>query len=114
MNCQRNYPWYTGWQKDFATRDFEIIGIHTPEFPQEREVDRIREQVAKANFKFPVVIDNDSKNWNTWGNSMWPSVYLIDKHGNIRYWWYGELNWQGARGDQIMRRRIEELLAESY
>ena len=43
---------------------------------------------------------------------MWPSVYLIDKQGRIRYWWYGELNWKGAGGQKIMAQRIEELLAE--
>lgn len=44
---------------------------------------------------------------------MWPSVYLIDKQGYVRYWWFGELNWQGAEGEKMLRRRIEELLAES-
>ena len=61
---------------------------------------------------FPIVVDNDKKNWNAWGNSMWPSVYLIDKKGYVRYWWYGELDWQGAGGQKIMRKRIAELLAE--
>lgn len=43
---------------------------------------------------------------------MWPSVYLIDKQGQLRYWWYGELNWKGAGGQKTMAKRIEELLAE--
>jgi hypothetical protein len=43
---------------------------------------------------------------------MWPSVYLVDKHGRVRYWWYGELNWQGAKGEQFIRGKIEELLVE--
>jgi hypothetical protein len=43
---------------------------------------------------------------------MWPSVYLLDKRGYLRYFWPGELKWQGAKGDQWMRERIEELLAE--
>jgi peroxiredoxin len=90
-----------------------IIGIHTPETNSERNLEQLRRKVEEAKFKFPIVVDNDMKNWNIWGNSMWPSVYLIDKHGYIRYWWYGELNWQGAEGERIMRRRIEELLAES-
>ncbi len=61
---------------------------------------------------FPVVIDNDKRIWNAWGNSMWPSLYLIDKKGYVRYAWYGELNWKGAEGEKIMRQRIEQLLAE--
>ena len=43
---------------------------------------------------------------------MWPSVYLIDKQGYVRYWWYGELNWQGAEGEKLLRKRISELIAE--
>ncbi len=60
-----------------------------------------------------MLIDNEKKNWHSWGNSIWPAVYLIDKKGYIRYWWYGELNWQGADGQTIMQKRIEELLAET-
>ena len=57
-------------------------------------------------------MDNGRQNWNAWGNSMWPTVYLIDKQGYVRYWWMGELNWEGAEGEQLFRRHIEELLAE--
>jgi hypothetical protein len=39
-------------------------------------------------------------------------VYLVDKKGNVRYWWYGELNWQGSEGESFMRQKIVELLAE--
>jgi hypothetical protein len=72
----------------------------------------VRAKVKEADFEFPVVIDNDKKNWDTWGNSVWPSVYLIDKQGRLRYWWYGELNWNEAGGQNIMAAKIEELLAE--
>ena len=89
-----------------------IIGIHTPETQAERDPDRVRSKVKEAAFTYPVVVDNEKTNWNAWGNSMWPSVYLIDKRGNLRYWWYGELNWQGTEGEKIMRECIEELLAE--
>lgn len=89
-----------------------IVGVHTPETQSERELDRVRKKVKEASFKFPVAVDNEKSIWNTWGNTMWPSVYLVDKKGYIRYWWYGELNWRGAQGEPIMRARIEELLAE--
>ncbi len=112
MNCHRNYPWYRGWDESFRDQGLTIIGVHTPETEAEANADSVRGQVEKADFSFPVVIDGDKKIWDTWGNSMWPSVYLIDKQGRVRYWWYGELNWQGNNGEQIMRQRIEELLAE--
>jgi len=86
--------------------------VHTPESQGEHDVENVKKKVNEAEFEFPVLIDNQRRNWNAWGNSMWPSVYLIDKHGYVRYWWIGELNWQGAEGEKILRRRIEELLAE--
>ena len=89
-----------------------IVGVHTPETAREREVDQVRNVVTEEKFSFPVVVDNDKAHWNTWGNSVWPSVYLIDKQGRLRYWWYGELDWKGAGGQRIMGRLIEELLAE--
>ena len=89
-----------------------IVGVHTPETQGEREVDRVRKKVEENQMAYPIAIDNSSSNWTAWSNSWWPSVYLIDKCGGVRYWWYGELNWQGAEGEKIMRRRIEELLVE--
>ena len=112
MNCHPNYPWYRGWHDSFRDLGLKIIGIHTPETKAERNTEELRREIRKAGFKFPVVVDNDMKNWSTWGNSMWPSVYLIDKRGYLRYWWYGELKWQGTDGEKIMRGKIEELLAE--
>lgn len=86
--------------------------MHTPETERERDSQAVRAKAQEEKFKFPILIDAEKENWNAWGNSMWPSVYLIDKRGYVRYWWYGELNWQGAKGEEVMRQRIEELLAE--
>jgi len=89
-----------------------IIGVHTPESEGEHNLQTVEQKAEEAKFTFPILIDNERRNWNAWGNSMWPSVYLIDKHGYVRYWWLGELNWEGAEGEKILRGRIEELLAE--
>ncbi len=89
-----------------------MLGVHTPETASEKIVANVRKAVSDAAIESPVVIDNEHKNWSAWGNSMWPSVYLIDKNGDVRYWYYGELKWQGTDAEVIMRQRIEELLAE--
>jgi len=89
-----------------------IIGIHTPEGEGERNIESVQAKVKESEFTFPVLVDTNRKNWTAWGNGIWPSVYLIDKRGYLRYWWYGELNWQGNDGEKVMRQRIEELLAE--
>ena len=54
----------------------------------------------------------EKKNWDAWGNTMWPTVYVVDKRGYIRYWWMGELQWQGARGDKYIERLVDKLRLE--
>ena len=89
-----------------------ILGVHTPETEGERDVDSVRRKVKQHAIHYPVAVDNSHKTWQAWGNRYWPSVYLIDKGGFVRYRWDGELNWNDAPGEQLMRQRIEKLLAE--
>jgi peroxiredoxin len=112
INCIRNYPWYRQWHDAFHDKGVVLIGIHAPETSSERDLAHVRRKAAEEKFAFPVLLDVKSENWNAWGNSMWPSVYLIDKRGYLRHFWPGELNWQGNQGEKYLRERIEELLAE--
>jgi peroxiredoxin len=111
INCIRNLPHYNAWRERFDRDELVIVGIHRPETQKEYDVAEVRRKAAEAGLKYPIAVDNESRNWNAWANSVWPSVYLIDKSGFVRYWWHGELNWQGAKGDQWMRSRMAELLA---
>jgi peroxiredoxin len=113
INCIRNFPWYLQWHDTFQDKGVVLIGIHTPETDNERDSGNVRRKAAAEKFAFPVLIDGKQENWNAWGNSMWPSVYLIDKRGYLRQFWPGELNWQGNNGEQYMREWIERLVAES-
>jgi peroxiredoxin len=112
INCIHNYPTYREWQKELAGKDIQLIGIHTPETKSEHNVETLKSKLQAEELHFPVLVDNDKANWNAWGNSMWPSVYLIDKHGYMRAFWAGELKWQGATGDQQLRQTMDLLLAE--
>lgn len=111
-NCIHNYPTYREWQEQLAGKDVQLIGIHTPETQSEHNVETLKNKLKAENLRFPVIVDNDKANWNAWGNSMWPCVYVIDKRGYLRTFWAGELKWQGATGDKQMMKVIEELLAE--
>ena len=112
INCRRNYPHYKKWHDAYHDKGLTIVGIHTPEMDFDRNVNAIRAKAKENGLAFPILVDNDKKNWNTWTNHTWPSVYLIDKQGRVRSWWYGELNWDGVQGEQIMRQYIETLLAD--
>ena len=112
INCQRNFPHYKAWHNDYADKDLVVIGIQTPETPSERKLDRVSAAVKSDGMEFPVMLDAESSNWQAWNNTMWPTVYLIDKQGFIRRWWQGEMNWKGTPGEKQMRQTIEQLLAE--
>jgi peroxiredoxin len=111
-NCIHNYPSYRNLQQHFADSEVVMIGIHTPEVEVDRDVNFVRQKTTEQKLTFPILIDNDKSNWNAWGNSMWPSVYVLDKQGYLRHFWPGELQWQGNDGEKIVRERIEHLLAE--
>jgi peroxiredoxin len=112
INCIHNYPWYREWQTELDGQGVKIIGIHTPETKKEADNDALKKSLAEHELTFAVAVDKSKANWNAWHNTIWPSVYLVDKQGRLRYWWYGELDWQGAGGHKVARQKIDELLAE--
>jgi thiol-disulfide isomerase/thioredoxin len=111
INCIHNYPVYKYWQKKYAGNGVTIIGVHTPEFAEEAGVDRVRAKARANGLEFPIAIDTDSTIWNRWENHYWPSIYLIDKKGQVRYHWDGELHLENVEARQFAS-RIDELLAE--
>jgi hypothetical protein len=89
-----------------------VLGVHTPETQGEKRLEAVRKKVKENKMLYPIAVDSGAKTWRAWGNRWWPSVYLIDKQGNVRVRWDGELNWKGSDGETRMRRWIEYLLAE--
>ena len=112
INCIRNLPHYEAWHKDYADRGLVVIGIQTPETRTERIFERVAAAAKEAGIEYPVMFDKSNANWNSWSNTMWPTVYLIDKKGFLRRWWQGEMNWKGTPGEKQMRETVEMLLAE--
>lgn len=111
-NCVANFKHYRRWHDEWANRGVTVLGIQTPETASEREPELIKKAAEKEQFKFPVLLDLKSENWAAWGNTMWPTVYVVDQEGYIRFWWQGELNWNGAEGDKTIEQLIEKLQTE--
>jgi peroxiredoxin len=111
INCIHNYPTYRAWQEKYADREVTLVGVHTPEFRSEAPAERVRQAARVNKLKFPIVLDTGSRIWEAWGNRYWPSVYLIDRQGRVRYRWEGELHLDTAAGRRFAR-HIDELLAE--
>jgi peroxiredoxin len=112
INCIHNLPIYQAWYDDLPKDKVVILGIHTPELASERDFVHLKQAVKQRGLKYPVAMDLRAKTWNAWGNTMWPATYVIDRHGDVRAWWSGELRWNGAEGDKILRRRVDELVSE--
>ncbi len=112
INCKHNLAYYGQWRKQFAGRGLQVIGIHTPETEPERDVASVARKVSELGITYPVLIDEKGSNWAAWQQRCWPTVYLVDKKGRVRFAWEGELEYQGAGGNARMIQLIEALLNE--
>jgi peroxiredoxin len=112
INCIHNQQHYRSWHEKFSEKGVTLIGVHTPETEGEKDIDALRQNAKAKKLKYPIVMDAGAQTWKTWETQWWPTTYLIDKNGVVRYRWDGELNWRKAKGEAIMRAKIEELLAE--
>ncbi|MGE0482982.1 MAG: redoxin family protein [Gammaproteobacteria bacterium] len=110
-NCYRSFPWLKALERRFEGRGFRVIGIHSPEFDRERELDRVRAKIDEFGLTHPVMIDNDLDYWRALGNRYWPAFYLVDRKGRVREVFVGETHVGDAQAARI-ERRIEALLAE--
>ena len=112
-NCQNNLPVYRRWHKQFAGKEVVIVGVHTPETSSEHISSNVVRHVREFKIDYPVLLDQSGNNWNRWQQRYWPTVYLIDKQGKIRFRWVGELNYGGREGEAQMAQHVEELLRET-
>jgi thiol-disulfide isomerase/thioredoxin len=112
INCKHNLPAYSRWQKQFAAKGVLVIGVHTPETEAEHNLANVIRKVKELGITYPVLVDSARENWKHWQQRMWPTIYLIDKRGMVRYGWEGELEYQGAGGEAKMTRLIEALVKE--
>lgn len=111
-NCVANFKHYKRWDESLKKKGVAVVGVQTPETSAERDPAKVIAAAQREGFNFPVLIDLEEKNWKAWGNTMWPTVYVIDRKGYIRFWWQGELNWQGATTDKKIETVVDQLLKE--
>jgi thiol-disulfide isomerase/thioredoxin len=109
INCLRSAAWVKKVASEKSDRGLVVVGVHTPELPQERDVSNVRNAVRKLGIEYPVMIDGDYSYWNAMGNRYWPAFYLIDTDGRLRSTAIGEMHIGKARALQL-ERMIDELL----
>ena len=107
INCLRTIPYIKAWAEKYKDHGLVVIGVHTPEFAFERDVDNVRRAVSDLKIGYPVAIDDDYKIWRAFDNEYWPAHYFIDAQGRRRYHHFGEGDYDGSE------RVIQRLLAEA-
>ena len=90
INCLRTLPHVEAWYRKYHRDGLVVVGVHTPEFPFEKEAGNVDEAIASNGLTYPVVQDNDYGTWNAFANQYWPAKYLIDARGRIRFVHFGE------------------------
>jgi thiol-disulfide isomerase/thioredoxin len=94
INWLRQLPYVRAWAAKYAEHGLVVIGVHTPEFSFESNVDNIRRAVIDMNISYPVAIDSDYAIWSAFANHYWPALYFADAQGHIRHHHFGEGEYQ--------------------
>ncbi len=90
INCIRTLPYLEAWYRKYHRDGLEVVGVHTPEFPFEREAANVQRAIGDFGITYPVVQDNESATWDAYHNQYWPADYLIDARGRVRLVHFGE------------------------
>jgi thiol-disulfide isomerase/thioredoxin len=105
-NCRNTLPFVKQWHERYRDQGLTIVGVHSPEFDSERNVDEVRKEVASLGIRFPVLTDNDYETWRAYKVEAWPTLFLLDKQGRVRWSHVGEGAYDQAE------QTIQKLLAE--
>jgi thiol-disulfide isomerase/thioredoxin len=107
INWLRTLPYVRGWAEKYKDRGLVMIGVHSPEFPFEHDVDNVRRAVKDMRVGYPVAIDNDFAIWRAFDNQYWPALFLIDGRGRVRHHQFGEGDYEQSE------KLIQQLLTEA-
>ncbi len=107
INCLRAIPYVKAWAEKYKDQGLVVIGVHSPEFAFEKNVDNVKKAISDLGITYPVAVDNNYAIWRAFDNEYWPAHYFIDAKGQVRHHHFGE-------GDYDQSERIiQQLLADA-
>jgi thiol-disulfide isomerase/thioredoxin len=112
INCHNSLPTLKSWYAKFKAQGLEIVGVHTPEFESDKDLNGVRESLKRDGVTWPVMQDNQNATWNAYGNRYWPTFYLVDKRGVIREVHEGEISSRYPQAIPGLEATLKRLLAE--
>ncbi len=107
INWLRTLPYVRSWASKYKEQGLVVVGVHTPEFTFEKNIDNVRKAIADIKIDYPIAIDNDYAIWRDFKNQYWPALYFIDGQGHIRHHQFGEGDYE--QSEKI----IQQMLAET-
>jgi thiol-disulfide isomerase/thioredoxin len=107
INWLRTLPYVRAWAEKYQDQGLVVIGVHTPEFPFEKDLDNVRSEAKDMGVDYPIAIDNEYAVWRAFDNQYWPALYFVDAKGHIRHDRFGEGDYEQSE------RIIQQLLAEA-
>ena len=107
VNWLRTFPYVRAWAEKYRNKGLVVIGVHTPEFPFEGDIDNVRKQSKMLGVEYPVAVDTNYGVWRAFDNNYWPALYFADAQGRIRAHHFGE----GAY--EMSEMIIQQLLADA-
>lgn len=110
-NCYRSIPWVRTLEDRFGAQGFRVVGVHTPEFDNEKVRANVEAKVKEFGVRGSVMLDNDYSYWNALQNQYWPAFYVVDRQGRLRGRYVGETHAGDERGLRV-EQQITALLGE--
>lgn len=107
INCVHVLPHTRALYDKYAADGLVVIGVHTPEYDEERDTAGVQAAMRRFGITWPVAQDNEQRIWNAWGNQYWPALYLIDRDGRVVYKHFGEGNYD------VTEERVRQLLGKA-
>jgi thiol-disulfide isomerase/thioredoxin len=107
INCVHVLPHTKALYDRYASDGLVVVGVHTPEYDEERDATALKDAIGALDIKYPVAMDNDYRIWNAYGNRFWPAIYLIDRDGHVVYRHVGEGDYDRTEA------RIRQLLGKA-
>lgn len=107
VNWLRTFPYVRAWAQKYRDKGLLVIGVHTPEFPFEGDIDNVRKQAKALGVEYPIAVDTNYGVWRAFDNNYWPAVYVADAMGRIRSHHFGE----GAY--EMSEMIVQQLLADA-
>ena len=107
INWLRNLPYVRAWAEKYKNQGLVVIGVHSPEFPFEKNVDNVRRAAKEMRVDYPIAIDSDFAIWRALKNEYWPALYIVDAQGRVRHHQFGEGEYEQSE------RIIQQLLSEA-